>query len=137
MFVHYHGLTQERWNQQRRLVTLPVGARAASHAAKDLTVHAASFLLPFPYILRKAGCWTLLLMVRLVRTKYQQYKLDTQRLSHWLGKSGWEYGFPLASFERSTQPRDEEEDARTAAQAKKEGASEGEKEGAKADWWSY
>lgn len=43
-------------------------------------------------------------MARFVRTKYQQYKRDTQQLSTWLAQAALQHGYPVSSFVRSKEP---------------------------------
>lgn len=61
-------------------------------------------------------------MPRFVRSKYQQYKQDTQQLSTWLALTAINYGFPLTSFASAPPPADSaqqaDEPAKTAQQRK-------------------
>lgn len=61
-------------------------------------------------------------MPRFIRSKYQQYKQDTQQLSTWLALSAINYGFPLDKFASSPHAVDPTGDAadttKTAQQVK-------------------
>jgi hypothetical protein len=61
-------------------------------------------------------------MPRFIRSKYQQYKQDTQQLSTWLALTAINYGFPLSNFASAPQPVnsavDSAEEGKTAQQLK-------------------